>query len=297
MLWGLQSLQLKEQQKSMSNTSKRISAAFTLLAAAGVLPLAAAAQAVTLAPHRAVYDVTLDRSSPASGVAEMTGRMVYELTGSACEGYTQNMRFVTRSSGSEGASRINDLRTSSWEETGGKRLRFSTTQYQDDVLAETSQGDAGRDGKGIKVELSKPAEKALKLPGDVYFPIQHSIALIEAARARKLQFAADLYDGSEKGEKVYTTNSVIGRPFAPGAAKVPASVKNAEKLDALPSWPIAISYFEPGAEKKDAVPAYELGFRFFDNGVSTGLRIDYGEFAIRGEIKELVFLEASKCAP
>lgn len=256
---------------------------------------AEAAQAVHLAPHRAVYDVALDKSAPGSGVSEMNGRMVYELTGSACEGYTQNMRFVTRSSGSEGSSRLSDLRTSSWEDAGGKRLRFTTTQYQDEVLAEASQGDAGRESGGIKIKLDKPKEKALKVDGDVYFPIQHSIALIEAARAEKSLFRADLFDGSEKGEKVYATNAVIGRKLPPGSSKAPPGVKNASKLDALPSWPIAIGYFEPGTENKDAVPTYELAYRFFENGVTTGLRIDYGEFAIRGEMTELVFLEPSKC--
>lgn len=264
-------------------------------AASAAPPVVSTAQAVHLAPHRAVYDVALDRSAPGSGVSEMSGRMVYELTGSTCEGYTQNMRFVTRSSGSDGGSRLSDLRTSSWEESGGKRLRFTTTQYQDDKLAEASQGDAGREAGGIKIQLDKPASKALKVEGEVYFPIQHSIALIEAARAEKGLFKADLFDGSEKGEKVYATNAVIGRKMPPGASKAPAGVKNAARLDALPSWPIAIGYFEPGTDKKDAVPTYELAYRFFENGVTTGLRIDYGEFAIRGEMTELVFLEPSKC--
>jgi hypothetical protein len=255
----------------------------------------AAAQPVHLAPHRAVYDIALDRSAPGSGVVEMSGRMVYELTGSACEGYTQNMRFVTRSAGPDGASRLSDLRTSSWEETGGKRLRFTSTQYQDDVLSDAAQGDAGRDGDGIRIALDKPAPKEVKVGGRVYFPIEHSIALIEAARAGRPLFTADLFDGSEKGEKVYATSAVIGKRTPPGVARMPAGVKNGDTLEALPSWPIAISYFEPGSDKKDTVPTYELGYRFYDNGVSTGLRIDYGEFAIRGEIKELVFLEPSKC--
>lgn len=269
--------------------------ALAMSASAVATHAVAAAQSVHLAPHRAVYDVALDRSAPGSGVSEMSGRMVYELTGSACEGYTQNMRFVTRTSGSEGSSRLSDLRTSSWEDANGQRLRFTTTQYQDEVLSEASQGDAGRDSGGIKIKLDKPKQKDVKIDGNVYFPIQHSIALIEAARAEKSLFRADLFDGSEKGEKVYVTNAVIGRKLPPGSSKAPAGVKNASRLDALPSWPIAIGYFDPGNDQKDAVPTYELAYRFFENGVTTGLRIDYGEFAIRGELKELDFLEPSKC--
>ena len=46
----------------------------------------------------------------------------------------------------------------------------------------------------------------------------------------------------------------------------------------------------------DALPTYELSFRFYENGVSSRLYIDYGDFAIRGELKELTFLDAGKCA-
>jgi hypothetical protein len=45
------------------------------------------------------------------------------------------------------------------------------------------------------------------------------------------------------------------------------------------------------------VPVYELTFLFFENGVSRQLFIDYGEFALQGEIKEITFLEPKKCEP
>ena len=72
-------------------------------------------------------------------------------------------------------------------------------------------------------------------------------------------------------------------------------MKNAEQLDQLAAWPVSIGYFEPGSDKKDAVPVYELSFLFFENGVSRKLFIDYGEFAIQGELKEIVFHPPSKC--
>jgi len=72
-------------------------------------------------------------------------------------------------------------------------------------------------------------------------------------------------------------------------------VKSAERLDQLPAWPVSIGYFEPGSDKSDAVPVYELTFLFFENGVSRKLFIDYGEFALRGELKEISFHEPSKC--
>jgi len=254
--------------------------------------------AVQFRPHRAVYDITFDHATPGSGVADMSGRMVYEMTGTTCGEYAQNMRFVTRMTNQEGVAQVNDLRTSSFEELATHRLRFSSSQYENQKLSEASQGSAGP-GNGAsftEVKLTKPAKKTVKLPSDIYFPIQHSLALVEAARAGHSQFTANLYDGSDKGEKFYETSAVIGPRADPGSVKTLAKVANSEKLNGLASWPIAIGYFEPGPARLDALPTYELSFRFYENGVSSRLYIDYGDFAIRGELKELTFLDAGKCA-
>jgi hypothetical protein len=58
---------------------------------------------------------------------------------------------------------------------------------------------------------------------------------------------------------------------------------------------VSIAYFEPGSDTKDALPAYELSFRIFENGVSSAMLIDYGEFAVRGELKELIYFKRTDC--
>lgn len=274
----------------------------TLLAAAvmtlwSMSSAQAAGQGVVLAPHRAVYEMTLAEARGGAGVTQVTGRMVYELTGSACEGYTQSMRFVTSMSNQSGSATVSDLRSSSWEDASGKRFRFSSSQFRDEKPTEATAGDATRapSGSDVKVELTKPAKKDLSLRMGVYFPIQHSIALLEAARSGKAVFRANLFDGSEKGEKVYDTVSFIGRVQPAGGNRRLPAVKDGERLNKMPAWPVSIGYFEPGTDKKDAVPVYELMFLFFENGVSRQLFIDYGEFAIQGEIKEITFLESRAC--
>lgn len=270
--------------------------ALALAAACAPAPAVAAGGGIMLAPHRAVYEMTLANTRGGTGVTAVSGRMVYELTGSACEGYTQNMRFVTQLTNQGGTSMITDLRSSSWEEGNGRRFRFNSTQLRNEKPTEATAGDAARaNADDIKVELTKPSKKGLSLSARVYFPVQHSIALLQAAQVGKQSFRADLYDGSEKGEKVYDTVSIIGRLRLPGANQQLPSVKNTEALDQQKAWPVSIGYFEPGSDKTDAVPVYELTFLFFENGVSRKLFIDYGEFAIRGELKEIVFHTPSKC--
>ena len=273
-----------------------ICGAFLVVLAAQVSAVAGK-EGASMAPHRAIYEITLDRASPGSGVADMTGRMVYEMSGSRCKGYQQKMRFVTRMTNQEGIAQINDLRTSSFEDLAAHRLRFSSSQYQNQKLSEAAQGSAGR-SKGAtftKVELTKPSKKTVKLPQDIYFPIQHSIALLEAARAGKTIFAANLYDGLDKGEKFYETNAVIGQPRNASAAKSATKHNYDPKLEGLTAWPVAISYFEPGPGRAEVLPTYELSFVFYENGVSTDLFIDYGDFSIRGELKKLTLLKKSKC--
>jgi EipB-like len=256
---------------------------------------AAASEAIVLSPHRAIYDFKLGKSTSGGGISDMTGRMVYELTGSACDGYTQTMRFVTRATSQDGGNSVNDMRSTSFEEGGGKSLRFTFNQYRDDKLSETTTGDAKRETDTIKVDLEKPKRTTLQLKPDVMFPIQHSIRLLEAAQRDETVLQADLYDGSDKGEKVYSTTAVIGRSKPRGHNAALAKVENSEKLDGMRSWPVALSYFEPGGGATDAVPSYELAFLFFENGVVRQLTLDYGDFALKGDLKSITFLEPSQC--
>lgn len=264
---------------------------------AGTRPVAAV-ELAPFAPHRAVYDLSLGDATAGSGVTGITGRMVYELNGSACAGYTQNMRFVTVMTNQDGAETVSDLRNSSWEEADAKKLTFSSTQYQNDELADSSQGDALRTRGAtpvVGVDLVKPAKKRVSLPTDTYFPMQHAATLVHAAKSGVKMFTANLYDGSEKGEKYYLTNTIIGKAFGTGPQASPGTFKGAERLADVQSWPMTISYFEPGKDHEDQTPAYELSFRYFEDGVTSDLKIDYGEFSIKGELKELTFLDPGKC--
>ena len=116
-----------------------------------------------LAPHRAIYDISLEQAS--RGISEMSGRLVYELNGNACVGYTQKSRFVTRTVAEEGNTSLSDLRTSTWEDAKGSRMRFDTSEYRDEKPAQATSGEATRktDAASVKVELTKPAKKSVTL--------------------------------------------------------------------------------------------------------------------------------------
>lgn len=272
--------------------------ATAVMLAAGPASSGKAAEAdIVLVPHRAVYEISLLRAQGGSGIADMTGRMVYEITGNPCAGYSQNMRFVTNVVNQEGVTSLTDLRTTSWEDAASRTFRFNSTQYKDRKLTDTTVGDASRGSPSdrLKVALSRPARKQLDLAPQAMFPIQHSRELIVRARRGERLFTADLYDGSEKGDKVYTTVSFLGRSRAAGNVEGLEEVETAKPLLKVPAWPISISYYEPDTNRQDAVPTYELSFLYYENGVSRRLMIDYGSFAVSGALKEITFLDPGKC--
>lgn len=276
-----------------------LAAMTTLLAGGPASGATANEEEVLLAPHRAVYDITLQRAQGGSGIADMTGRMVYEITGNSCLGYSQSMRFVTNVVNQEGVTSLTDLRTTSWEDAASRAFRFNSTQYKDRKLTETTIGDASRSNgsERLKVALTRPTRKQLDLAPQAMFPIQHSRELVIRARRGERLFTADLYDGSEKGDKVYTTVSFLGDRRAPGNVEGLEVVESAKPLLKVPAWPISISYYEPETSRQDAVPTYELSFLYYANGVSRRLLIDYGSFAVRGVLKEISFLDPGKCDP
>ncbi|HEY6670062.1 MAG TPA: cell envelope integrity EipB family protein [Methyloceanibacter sp.] len=249
-----------------------------------------------LVAHRAIYEMTLDDARTASGITGIDGRMVFEFTGSECDGYSLNMRMVTQMIDSQGQTNLTDLRSSTWEQGDGQKFRFQSTQYLNDKLGDVTMGRAVREppNEAVKVKISQPSRTELNLSGQVLFPTQHSLALIDAARAGQALFQAKIYDGSEKGRKVYDTTAFIGGKVAAGidADKLEQAAKD-KGLGELASWPVSIGYFEP--KGGDLTPSYQIDFRLYENGVSRELLIDYGDFTIHGTLTALEYLKATEC--
>jgi len=254
----------------------------------------AAKEPIKLTPHRAVYEVTLDEARSASGITGIDGRMVFEFSGSECDGYTLNMRMVTQMTDSQGQTNLTDLRSSTWEQGNGQKFRFQSAQYLNDKLGDVTMGRATRNpDAAVQVKLSQPSRAELNLSGKVLFPTQHSLALMNAALDGQGLLQAQIYDGSEKGQKVYETTAFIGKPVAPGTEdKLEAPAKE-KGLAGLVSWPVSIGYFESKAG--DLTPSYQIDFRLYANGVSRELLIDYGDFSVHGTLTSLEYLKAAEC--
>jgi hypothetical protein len=263
------------------------------------VPAVAPADKVTLASHRAVYDLKLSKSRGSRGIEAVRGRILYDFSGNTCDGYELNFRQVSELDSGEGKSALSDLRSTTWEDGAAKKFRFNSENLLNDQSTDSVNGHAERNGGTVAVSLSKPKQKNFDVPAGAVFPTEHMRRIIVAAREGKSVLDFPVYDGSETGEKLFNTLTVIGRPIAPGekppsdaAAKTPALAK-------LTRWPVTISYFEQADEKAEQTgeqtPIYSIGFELYENGISRALTLAYSDFTISGEMTSLEMKKEKPC--
>ena len=250
---------------------------------------------IALASHLAIYDLKLADSRGKRALETVQGRIVYDFS-SACEGYGLKFRQVTQLN-SEGKSAMSDLRATSWEDVAAKSFRFHSQNFLDEHLVEAVDGNAERQLEGVAIRLTKPEEKKFEA-GQVVFPTEHMRQIIAAARAGKSLLQVSVYDGSDNGQKVYNTLSVIGQAIPPEKAtpSPDPSTTNAQ-MKLLTRWPVTVSYYDRDVKKKDGeqTPVYAMSFELFENGVSRALVLDYNDFVISGALGKFDVKDAKPC--
>jgi len=237
--------------------------------------------------HQALYDLSLVKSRGSNSINNARGRILYNFSGSACEGYTSEFRQVSELDSGEGKVTLSDLRSTSWEDGAGKSYRFKIDARMNDADSSPVDGIAERNGDHITVKLNQPETKTFTLDGATVFPTEQIRRIITAARDGKPLLELTVYDGSDNGEKVYNTPSVIGQPIAgTKEAQSPDPSTTNDQMKTLTRWPVTVSYYDRDAKKKDGeqTPVYSMSFELYENGVSRKLVLDYNDFVIAGAL-------------
>jgi hypothetical protein len=252
---------------------------------------------IMLVPHRAVYDLALEKTRGNSQVAAVRGRILYDFDGNACEGYSLEFRQVSEVGSGEDKSSTSDLRSTTWEGADAKSFKFSSENFVNDNLVDSVDGHAERKPDETAVDLVKPEHKTLDLDSKVVFPTEHMVRVIAAARAGKSILEFPVYDGSDTGQKVFDTLTVIGRKIAPNERQHDDAAANDQKLANIARWPVTISYFDKSkkTENSEQAPAYAIGFELYENGISRALVLDYNDFVVSGKLSSLELKQPKPC--
>jgi hypothetical protein len=286
----------------MMIVGNRVAAAATVACAVAMVSgavLMSRARALTpvgeLASHRAVYELQLAQSHGSSSTVSARGRILYDFDGSACEGYKLEFRQVSELDNGEGKVTLSDLRSNTWEDGEAKNFHFKSENYMNDRLVDAVDGQAIRQAGDIAVALTKPKDTTLSLERSIVFPTEHVRRIIDAARAGKTILEFPVYDGSEKGEKIYNTLTVMGHVIPPNERVPTDAAAGQQALAGLSRWPVTVSYFDRNGAVGEQTPVYAITFELYENGISRALLLDYNDFAISGELKSLEIRDVKPC--
>jgi EipB-like len=268
-------------------------ATLSLALSAAAQSSGAAGERVFLAAHRAVYEISLDGKRPAKGVDGARGRLAFDFTGDACDGYAMSFRQVTVLETSEAGSRTVDSRMTTLEEADRGGFRFKIDNDQTGTPREAVDGRAGKSATDYTVKLTRPKPENFSIPSEVVFPTEHLKDIIRAARRGEATFAVKVFDGSDEGKQVYDTLTVIGAAAKGGADAVEPALKG-DVFTAMVRWPVKISYFKK--DSSDNTPAYSVSFELYDNGVTRAVKMDYNDFTLDAKLTDLKIHPASTCA-
>ena len=262
---------------------------FALVVAVGaIMAWLPAARGAEIAPHRALYVMTLGSARNDSGVVDARGAMDYEW-GETCNGWTieQRYRLKMRYAETPDVEIVSSFVT--WESKDGLRYRFNQKQTRNGELDQEIRGEARLDGpgKGGVAEFAKPQPQTLKLEPGVLFPSAHTILLIDSARKGENFVSRQVFDGATD-ENAVQVSAAIGLKVTPD----PVAATRSPLLE-RPGWRIRLAFFpaDASAEKPD----YELGMRLLDNGVSEDMLIDYGDYSISAKLDDIEPLSRPNC--
>jgi len=269
--------------------SSRSVAAAALGAAMAALALgtwALSAAAADLAPHRAVYVMSLGGATSGSGVAGARGAMLVEW-GDSCDGWTIEQRYRLKLNHAEGPDSEIGISFVTWEAKDGLTYRFFVRKLRDGEVSETLKGSATLTGPGKagKAEFSQPEPTAIDLPDGTLFPTAHTLALLDAAEKGVKFVAVPVFDGGEL-EGALHVSAAIGRKLEPDKKTTDSLLKGT-------SWVFRMSFHKPDNTAPE--PDYEVGMRMYVNGVSSSLVLDYGSFRVNGILEKVEALPKPSC--
>ena len=209
--------------------------------------------------------------------------MVYEFSGSECEGYTTNFRFVTRIDTGE-QIRVTDQQSTTFEDLAAGKFRFETKSFTDDQLDKDVSGAAADENGKVDDRADGAGDKRALELADSRFPTEHMLEVIANARKGKALFEARIFDGSEDGDKTLPDHHG-GRP---GRASRPSPRQPTSPPVSWQARPTGrcrspISTRRPRAT---CCRSTRMSFKLYENGISRDLTLDYGDFILTGKLDQ-----------
>ncbi len=244
-----------------------------------IVLVAPVAMASDLVPHTAHYGMKLLSARGGSGIEAVSGDMAIRWEGD-CSGWTMSNRAVFAVTYTGGDTVRITMDASTWEAAAGDRYTFLVRTLFNDKEAERIEGKAGLDGNGGIAEFALPKEKTVELPAGTMFPTTHTQLVINAAGETPEIVRATVFDGFTDGGAQFV-NAIVGK----GLKAVGAAKPVFPELENQSSWRVSLAFFD--ADTVDAEPNSEIRLKIFRNGIAEMMEMDFGDFRLMADLKEL----------
>lgn len=239
--------------------------------------------------HRAVYRMDLVSARNNSDVRGASGVMSFEWK-DACNGWATEQRLdVDFTHGDQNGVNLTSTFIA-WESKDGTKYRFNYRRLGNGQVIEAYRGSAtlsAPGGNGIAT-YTMPEKREVALPAGSYFPTAHTLAMLDAAVARKPIFTASVFDGTDTSG-YSEINAVIGHRRPVDVAIARTGSEDGPNV----AWPVRMAFFS--ADGQQAEPDFEMDTTVLPNGVSEFMVIDYGDFKLRGTLEKLELLPKPEC--
>ncbi|HET7714884.1 MAG TPA: DUF1849 family protein [Bauldia sp.] len=238
----------------------------------------------------AVYEVGLDPSK-GEGVASISGTMSARLL-RECDTYVTEAELEADLTGLDGAT-LPLIVVSSHAETA-KSLSFELTTTLGGMQVDHAAGTATRNDQGISVTLKEPTEREFTLEGDALFPVAMLEAAIAAAKAGETFREFSTFDGTGRGEEVWTVSVLITPVDEDDQDEEDALFAAGLGFEDMARWRMALSYFPPGANGEQT-PAFSTSMVVYENGFAQAAVYDLGEVAMQLKLIEFSPIPPKPC--
>ena len=245
------------------------------------------ATASPLVGHKAQYELRLSSSGVSTEIVAINGKSAYSLSDN-CDGWDSVEDYLMTFTYETGEELVLVSHFESWEQYGGALYSFD---IREDSNFEEKQDFSGfaQSGLSALAQYSQSPDTQKSLPEDVIFPIHHTEEILKRAHDGETTYFAHVFFGAEPGRSLKKASAVIGR-------KLSSDISGQLNSDLLSEdvWPIQIAYFNDGDES--GLPDYELSLKLQDNGVVQAYTVDYGDFALIAELKDIKTADDMACA-
>jgi len=237
--------------------------------------------------------MSLASSKNGSTVTDVAGHMLFEWR-DVCDGWAIQQHMQLHFVYSEGDEQDIASTELTWESKDGKKFNFNihhmTNGKETDVFR--GKGVVNDDGT-TTVNYILPEVKTLTLPAGTLFPSAHTALILQKAAQGEKMFTRQVFDGSDEDGSSDISAFILPPKAVTLETSLSKKVKDSPLL-APPAWPVRMAFYKIGSQTSE--PDYEMDLDLLPNGIARHMRIDYGDFAVTGNLDELEPLPAPSCS-